>query len=91
VPSYAYILRCADDSLYYGGTSDLLRRLVQHRAGHTRTTKLRLPIRLVYLEEHETLEQARRRERSFKSGRTRRKTIDRLIAAFPPQHLAPFA
>jgi len=46
---------------------------------------------LVYFEELQTLAQARQRERALKNGRTRRKTIDHLIAAFPPERLAPFA
>ena len=54
-------------------------------------TKGRLPARLVYFEELQTLAQARQRERALKNGRTRRKTIDHLIAAFPPERLAPFA
>jgi predicted GIY-YIG superfamily endonuclease len=48
-------------------------------------------VQLVYFEEHKTLEQAKQREQSFKYGRTRRKTIDRLMATFPPDRLAPFA
>lgn len=33
---YTYMLRCSDDSIYTGITTDLVRRLVQHRAGKTR-------------------------------------------------------
>jgi predicted GIY-YIG superfamily endonuclease len=91
MPFYAYILTCADASRYYGSTSNLLQRLARHRRGAVRSTTWRLPIQLVYFEEFPTLEQARRRERSFKYGGARRKTIDRLIAAFPPHRLAPFA
>jgi putative endonuclease len=88
---YAYILRCADDRLYYGSTNDLLRRLREHRAGRVRTTACRLPVGLVYFEEQPTAEQARQREHSFKNGRTRRKRIEQLIADFPAAQLAPFA
>ncbi len=89
--AYAYILHCADGCYYYGSTNDLLRRLGQHRAGDVRSTNWRLPVELVYFEEFETLEQARQRERSFKSGRTRRKTIEQLVGRFPAERLAPFA
>jgi predicted GIY-YIG superfamily endonuclease len=41
--------------------------------------------------ECETLEEARQKERSFKNGRTRRKTIELLIKQFPRERLAPFA
>ena len=91
MPAYAYILRCADGRLYYGSTNDLIRRLADHRRGRVRTTAKRLPVHLVYFEEHETPDQARQRERAFKGGRTRRKTIDNLIAMFPSNRLSPFA
>ncbi|MFH1745574.1 MAG: GIY-YIG nuclease family protein [Planctomycetota bacterium] len=91
MPSYAYILHCADGLYYYGSTNDLHRRLARHRAGQVRSTKWRMPVRLVWFEEFETLEQARRREFGFKNGRTRRKRIEHLIATFPPERLTPFA
>jgi putative endonuclease len=87
----AYILRCSDGCLYYGSTTDLRQRLGRHRQGRVHTTAWRLPVELVYFEEHETLDQAKRRERSFKSGRTRRKVVENLIRTFPPDKLAPFA
>ncbi len=89
--AWVYILRCADDRLYFGSTTDLIRRLAEHRRGRVRTTARRLPVRLVYFEEHATPDQARQRERAFKYGRTRRKAIDLMIAGFPPERLAPFA
>jgi len=88
---YAYILECADGKRYYGCTDDLSQRLAEHQTGRARWTTSRRPVRLVYFEACETLAQARRRERSFKNGRTRRKTLDRLIAESPPDRLAPFA
>ena len=33
MPYYTYILRCADDSLYTGITTDLRRRFAQHSSG----------------------------------------------------------
>jgi putative endonuclease len=89
--AYVYILRCGDSRYYSGSTNDLIRRLANHRAGQVRSTKSRLPVQLVYFEECETPDQARQRERSLKNGRTRRKTIDLLIAAFHRERLAPFA
>jgi putative endonuclease len=87
----AYILHCADGRFYYGSTNNLLRRLAQHRTGKVKSTKWRLPVELVYFVECETLEEARQKERSFKNGRTRRKTIELLIKQFPRERLAPFA
>lgn len=89
--AWVYILQCADGRLYYGSTNDLIRRLASHRGGKVRSTKWRLPVRLVLVEEFKTLDQARQREHSFKNGRTRRKAIDLLIAGCPRQRLAPFA
>jgi len=88
---YVYILRCTDGRLYYGSTNDLGQRLDAHRGGRVRSTRARRPIELVYFEQHETLALARQKERAFKNGRTRRKTIELLIGRFPPEKLAPFA
>ncbi|HVP10546.1 MAG TPA: GIY-YIG nuclease family protein [Phycisphaerae bacterium] len=88
--AYTYILRCSDERRYYGSTNDLRRRLAEHHRGRVRSTQWRRPVRLVYFEEFQTLPQARQRERMFKGGRTREKTVDRLIATFPRELLAPF-
>ncbi len=43
-----YVLRCADDSLYTGATTDLARRLAAHRRGTAaRYTRARRPVELV--------------------------------------------
>lgn len=42
-----YLLRCADDSLYCGWTTDVERRLAAHRAGTaSRYTRSRRPVEL---------------------------------------------
>ena len=44
---YVYLLRCGDDSLYCGWTTDLDRRLAAHCAGTaSRYTRSRLPVEL---------------------------------------------
>jgi putative endonuclease len=44
---YVYLLRCSDNSLYCGWTTDLERRLAAHRAGTaSRYTRCRLPVEL---------------------------------------------
>jgi putative endonuclease len=46
--AWVYMLRCRDDSLYTGWTSDLERRLARHSAGNaSRYTASRLPVDLV--------------------------------------------
>jgi putative endonuclease len=45
--AYVYLLRCADDSLYCGWTTDVERRLAAHEAGTaSRYTRSRLPVSL---------------------------------------------
>jgi putative endonuclease len=44
---YVYLLRCADESLYCGWTTDVERRLAAHRAGTaSRYTRSRRPVEL---------------------------------------------
>lgn len=67
MPHYVYILRCRDNSLYTGYTSDLGRRLEQHQAGTaSRCTRARLPVVLVYHEEYADQAAALRREWEIK-------------------------
>ena len=64
---FAYLLRCADDSLYAGYTRDLKAREARHNQGHGgRYTASRLPVRIVYSESFETQQQAMAREYAFK-------------------------
>jgi putative endonuclease len=45
--AYVYLLRCADDSLYCGWTTDVQRRLAEHRSGcASRYTRSRRPLEL---------------------------------------------
>jgi putative endonuclease len=47
-PWFFYALRCADDTLYAGVTTDLARRVAEHNAGRgARYTAGRRPVRLV--------------------------------------------
>ncbi len=47
---YLYILKCADDTLYTGITTDLERRVGEHNTSNlgARYTSSRRPVRLVY-------------------------------------------
>jgi putative endonuclease len=45
--AFVYLLRCSDESLYCGWTTDVQRRLAAHRAGTaSRYTRSRLPVEL---------------------------------------------
>jgi putative endonuclease len=67
-PWYVYILRCRDDSLYTGVTTDLVRRLNEHnsRGKGARYTRYRQPVILVYAEQVVSREEACRREVQIK-------------------------
>ena len=47
---YLYILKCADDTLYTGITTDLDRRILEHNTSPkgSKYTKARRPVTLVY-------------------------------------------
>ncbi|MGH9241776.1 MAG: GIY-YIG nuclease family protein [Vicinamibacterales bacterium] len=71
---WVYILRCGDNSLYVGHTSDLDSRLESHRKGLAANhTSLRLPIELVYSEQFGSLVNARRREHQLKRWSAQKK------------------
>ena len=77
---HTYILECADGSYYTGSTRDLERRLWQHQHGiGARHTAQRLPVKLVYCEYYDRVDDAFRREKQIQ-GWTRRKK-QALIAA----------
>ena len=64
---FLYILRYSDNSYYVGTTSDLKQRLLAHNEGRAAAyTTIRRPVRLVYSEEHDSIEKARARERQVK-------------------------
>jgi putative endonuclease len=66
---YVYILVSkVNGNLYKGFTKDLSRRLKEHNMGYTRSTKAGRPWELVYSEKVNDLQEARLREKFFKSG-----------------------
>lgn len=65
--NYTYILRCADNTLYTGWTTDLVRRMNAHNNGTgAKYTRPRRPVELAYYEVFETKEEAMRREWEIK-------------------------
>ena len=65
---YLYILRCKDDTLYTGITTDVARRLEAHRSGKgAKYTRGRGPLELVYSESCGTHSQALKRELQVKA------------------------
>lgn len=65
--NYTYILRCADNTLYTGWTTDLSRRLTAHNDGTgAKYTRSRRPVELMYYESFATKEEAMHREWEIK-------------------------
>ncbi len=79
MPWFVYILRCADNALYVGQTSDLQDRLRKHAEGSaSQFTASRRPVLLAYSEEQDSRTDALLRERQLK--RWTRAKKDALIA-----------
>lgn len=66
---YTYVLLSLEDKkLYIGSTKNLRLRIDRHNSGQVEATKNRLPLKLIYYEACLNLENARKREKSLKSG-----------------------
>lgn len=64
--AYTYILECKNGEYYVGSTIDMERRLAEHQTGlGGRFTSSHLPVKLIYTEEYQTIEDAFRRERQL--------------------------
>ena len=59
--------------IYVGFTSDLERRIGEHNNGYNKTTKPYAPFKLIYSESVDTRNEARIREKYWKSGTGKRK------------------
>ncbi len=61
---FVYILKCSDDTLYTGITTDIKRRVDEHNNSDkgAKYTKLRRPVALVYSEPSEDRSSASKRE-----------------------------
>lgn len=68
--AWMYILECCDGSYYVGSTKDLKRRLSQHQEGlGAKYTTRRLPVKLVYCEEYDRVDEAFYREKQVQGWR----------------------
>lgn len=80
---YFYLARCSDSSLYAGSCTNIQSREIAHNRGKgAKYTAERLPVKIVYFEEFETLILAMRREQQVK--RWRRVKKERLAAGNHP-------
>ena len=66
---FVYILRCADNSLYTGITTDVERRIGEHNGNNktgSKYTRVKRPVILVYKEQAPTRSEALKREKIIK-------------------------
>ncbi|MFL0125319.1 GIY-YIG nuclease family protein, partial [Tenacibaculum maritimum] len=69
-----YILECADGSYYTGSTKNLEIRLLQHQKGNgANHTKKRLPVKLVYVEGFDRIDEAFKREKQIQGWSRKKK------------------
>jgi len=70
---FVYILKCADDTLYTGITTELERRIEEHNGSDkgAKYTRVRRPVSLVYSEEHLDRSSASKREYEIKKKMSR--------------------
>lgn len=67
---YLYIVKCSDESLYTGITTDIKRRVIEHNTDNINGAKSlrgKRPVILVYSELFSTQNEARKREASIKN------------------------
>ena len=83
---YVYVLHSdTDDGLYIGFSSDLRRRVAEHRQGLAFATAFRGPWRLAYYEAYLDEADALGRERFLKSGGGRR-FLDKQLRHYFAKH-----
>jgi putative endonuclease len=83
---YLYIVKCRDNSLYTGITTDLKRRIWEHNNDNVlgaKSLRGKRPVGLVYYEAFATQGEAAKREKSIK--RWTRKYKLKLIEGFKPR------
>jgi len=64
---FVYVLRCRDDTLYTGYTTDVQRRVAEHDRGEgAKYTRGRTPVELVHVETFDSRSAAMQREAEIK-------------------------
>ncbi len=74
---FVYMLRCSDNSLYTGVTTDVERRIIEHNAKKsvTKYTRVRQPVEVAYQEKAESRSEACKREAQLKKLTKKEKEI----------------
>ncbi len=70
---YVYIVKCVDDTLYTGISTELERRIEEHNSSDkgSKYTRMRRPVTLVYSEEYPDRSTASKREYEIKKKMSR--------------------
>jgi len=77
-----YILECCDGSYYTGSTNNIELRLSEHQSGMgANHTKKRLPVKLIYYEEYQRIDEAFSREKQVQGWNRKKK--EALINGLP--------
>jgi tRNA/rRNA methyltransferase len=73
-PFYVYMLECCDESYYIGHTDDIEKRISEHEQGRgSGYTKTRLPVRVVYVQDFMTRDEAINAEQQIKGWSRKKK------------------
>ena len=82
---FVYMVRCSDDTLYTGYTTEIERRLEEHNRGTAaKYTRGRTPVELVYCEEVPGVSEGLTREHEIKQLTREKK--EQLIADYSSQN-----
>ena len=73
-----YVLELVGKSYYVGSTENLTERLKEHSRGRVKSTKNKLPFKLVHQESYSNRSEAQSREYQIKKWKSR-KSIERLL------------
>ena len=85
---YVYLLRCSDNSLYAGITTDINRRLNEHNNSNklgSKFTRVRRPVKLAYAEKAADRKTASRQEYQLKKLNKQKKEM--LVSQFDLIHI----
>jgi len=67
MPHFVYLVKCSDNTFYCGYTNNLEKRIMTHNKGKaSKYTRGRLPVKLIYVEEHSSKSSALKKEYKIK-------------------------
>ncbi len=73
-PFFVYMLMCNDEAYYIGHTDDIERRIAEHNDGSIKGyTQTRLPVKVVYVKDFATRDEALIAERQIKGWSRKKK------------------